>query len=73
MGIGILHKYKDYISLEGAVPISMGEGDTPLVYSDYLSKETGASVYLKIEGCNRARLGKVYTKKQRNLLIFFHF
>tara|TARA_B100001250_G_scaffold116389_1_gene98662 strand:+ start:1199 stop:2251 length:1053 start_codon:yes stop_codon:yes gene_type:complete len=52
MGIGILHKYKDYINLDGAVPISMGEGDTPLVYSDYLSKETGASVYLKIEGCN---------------------
>ncbi len=52
MGIGILHKYKDHIDLDGAAPISMGEGDTPLIYSDYLSKETGASVYLKIEGCN---------------------
>jgi len=52
MGIGILHKYKDHIDLDGASPISMGEGDTPLIYSDYLSKETGASVYLKIEGCN---------------------
>ena len=52
MGIGILYKYKDHIDLSGANPISMGEGDTPLVYSDYLSKATGASVHLKIEGCN---------------------
>ncbi|MBM01477.1 MAG: threonine synthase [Chloroflexi bacterium] len=52
MSIGILHKYGDYIDLGGATPISMGEGDTPLLYSEYLSEKTGASIYLKVEGCN---------------------
>ena len=37
MGIGILHKYKDHIDLDGASRISMGEGDTGLIYSEYLS------------------------------------
>ena len=52
MSSGILFKYKERIDLDGANPISMGEGDTPLLYSDFLSDKTGASVYLKIEGCN---------------------
>ena len=49
---GILYKYHDYIDLEGAQPISMGEGNTPLIFSDYLSDRTGAKVYLKLEGSN---------------------
>ena len=49
---GILYKYHDYIDLEGAQPISMGEGSTPLIFSDYLSDRTGAKVYLKLEGSN---------------------
>ena len=52
MSIGILNKYGEHIDLGGATPISMGEGDTPLIYSNYLSEETGASIYLKVEGCN---------------------
>lgn len=52
MSSGILVKYKERIDLDGANPISMGEGDTPLLYSDFLSDKIGASVYLKIEGCN---------------------
>ena len=38
-----------YIS---AKPISMGEGNTPLLHSDFLSKKIGADVFIKVEGCN---------------------
>ena len=33
MGAGILHKYGSFIDLQGANPISMGEGDTPVSYT----------------------------------------
>ncbi|HEX7618327.1 MAG TPA: threonine synthase, partial [Verrucomicrobiae bacterium] len=33
-------------------PLSLGEGDTPLVAAPALSQETGADVFLKLEGCN---------------------
>lgn len=52
MGAGILHKYGSFIDLQGANPISMGEGDTPLIYSKYLSDHINANVYLKLEGSN---------------------
>ncbi len=32
--------------------LTLGEGDTPLVYSPALAQETGCDVYLKLEGCN---------------------
>ena len=49
---GIIEKYKEFIDIGNAKPISMGEGDTPLLQSDFLSKKIGADVFLKVEGCN---------------------
>ena len=49
---GIIKKYKEFIDIGNAKPISMGEGDTPLLHSDFLSKKIGADVYIKVEGCN---------------------
>ena len=44
-------KYKEFIDIGNAKPISMGEGDTPLLHSDFLSKKIGADVFIKVEGC----------------------
>ena len=54
MKSGVLYKYKDYLPLTAATPMfSLGEGDTPLVKSDRLAKETGCKeLYFKLEGCN---------------------
>lgn len=32
--------------------LSLGEGDTPLVRANALSRETGCEIFLKLEGCN---------------------
>ena len=54
MKSGVLYKYKDYLPLTASTPMfSLGEGDTPLVKSDRLAKETGCKeLYFKLEGCN---------------------
>ena len=49
---GIIEKYKEFIDIGNAKPISMGEGNTPLLHSDFLSKKIGADVFIKVEGCN---------------------
>ena len=49
---GIIEKYKEFIDIGNAKPISMGEGGTPLLHSDFLSKKIGADVFIKVEGCN---------------------
>ena len=49
---GIIEKYKEFIDIGNAKPISMGEGDTPVLHSDFLSKKIGADVFIKVEGCN---------------------
>ena len=49
---GIIENYKDFIDIGDATPISMGEGSTPLLNSNFLSKKIGADVYIKVEGCN---------------------
>ena len=36
---GIIEKYKEFIDIGNAKPISMGEGNTPLLHSDFLSKK----------------------------------
>ena len=41
---GIIEKYKEFIDIGNAKPISMGEGNTPLLHSDFLSKKLGADV-----------------------------
>ena len=54
MGIGVLHKYGEFLPLTAATPLfSLGEGDTPLVQSRRLGPELGcAELYFKLEGCN---------------------
>lgn len=50
---GLLTTYRDYLPVTSRTPVlSLGEGDTPLVTAPVLSRETGADVFLKLEGCN---------------------
>ena len=54
MKTGVLVKYKDLLPITPGTPLfDMGEGDTPLVKCDELSREVGCGeLYLKLEGCN---------------------
>ncbi|HWC13332.1 MAG TPA: threonine synthase [Actinomycetota bacterium] len=50
---GVIRRYFDYLPVSDQTPIvTLDEGDTPLIYSDRLSTETGAEVWLKYEGLN---------------------
>ncbi len=50
---GLLSRYRAYLPVTAHTPpLSLGEGDTPLVAAPALSNATGATVYLKLEGCN---------------------
>ena len=50
---GIIRRYFDHLPVTSATPIvTLDEGDTPLIYSERLSKETNAEVWLKYEGLN---------------------
>ncbi len=50
---GLLSRYRDYLPITPNTPaLSLGEGNTPLVAAPAVSQETGAEVYLKLEGCN---------------------
>ncbi|MEU7531610.1 threonine synthase [Saccharothrix sp. NPDC042600] len=50
---GIIHAYADRIQLpEGAEVVTLHEGGTPLVHSEYLSEVTGCQVHIKVEGAN---------------------
>lgn len=50
---GLLTTYRHYLPLTDSTPLlSLGEGDTPLVTAPVLSRETGAEIFLKLEGCN---------------------
>jgi len=50
---GLLTTYRNYLPLTPNTPLlSLGEGDTPLVLAPAISHETGAEVWLKLEGCN---------------------
>ncbi|MEE8204990.1 MAG: pyridoxal-phosphate dependent enzyme, partial [Dehalococcoidales bacterium] len=54
MKTGVLLKYKEFLPITSATPpISLGEGDTPLVRCQRLEKEIGCGeLYFKLEGCN---------------------
>lgn len=53
MANGILERYSKYLSVSENTPrITLGEGNTPLLYSHYLSEKLSAQVYLKLEGLN---------------------
>jgi threonine synthase len=50
---GLLAAYRNFLPITNSTPeLSLGEGDTPLVSAPALSRETGAEVFLKLEGCN---------------------
>lgn len=50
---GIIDKYKKYLPVTDRTPVvTLSEGNTPLIYSKFLSEIIGATVYLKYEGLN---------------------
>ena len=52
---GIINRYKKYLPVSAKTPVvTLNEGNTPLIYSDFLSKLLGKGfeVYLKYEGLN---------------------
>ena len=50
---GVLREYSDRLDVTEATPIvTLGEGGTPLIPADALSKRTGARVWVKFEGMN---------------------
>jgi threonine synthase len=50
---GVIEEYRDLLAIpEGTPAVTLGEGGTPLVASDWLSDVTGGGVWLKVEGAN---------------------
>ena len=50
---GLLTEYADRLPLEPGDPVvTLGEGGTPLVHADAISRRVGAEVWIKVEGCN---------------------
>ena len=50
---GVMGEYRDWLAIPQSTPtITLREGGTPLVDSVWLSRLTGASVWLKVEGDN---------------------
>jgi threonine synthase len=50
---GVIEEYGHRLDIPAGTPtITLGEGGTPIVSSDWLSEVTGAQVWLKVEGSN---------------------
>ncbi|QYJ05629.1 threonine synthase [Nocardioides panacisoli] len=50
---GVIEEYRDLLEIPADTPaVTLREGGTPLVHSEWLSDETGAEVWLKVEGDN---------------------
>ena len=50
---GVVEEYRDWLPLGPEAPVvSLVEGGTPLLESEWLSERTGARVWLKVEGAN---------------------
>ncbi len=50
---GIIERYREFLPVTDKTPVvTLHEGNTPLILSADLSKETGLKVYLKYEGLN---------------------
>ncbi len=50
---GLINKYRKFLPVTNKTPIiTLNEGNTPLVFSNFLSKLTKMEVYLKYEGAN---------------------
>ena len=50
---GLIHRWRDHLPVTDDTPVvTLDEGDTPLIYSERLSNEVSAEVWLKYEGLN---------------------
>jgi len=50
---GVIDKYREFLPVTKATPVvTLHEGNTPLIYSCFLSEYLGLEVYLKYEGLN---------------------
>ncbi len=50
---GVIEEYRSWLEIPAGTPaMTLGEGGTPLVASDWLSDLSGAEVWLKVEGDN---------------------
>lgn len=50
---GVIRRYFEHLPVTEKTPIvTLDEGDTPLIFSERLSQEVGARVWLKHEGLN---------------------
>ena len=50
---GVIEEYRGLLEIPDDTPaVTLGEGGTPLVRSDWLSGVTGGEVWLKVEGSN---------------------
>ncbi|QIG43840.1 threonine synthase [Nocardioides anomalus] len=50
---GVVEEYRDLLDLpDGVAAVTLREGGTPLVHSEWLSGHSGADVWLKVEGDN---------------------
>jgi threonine synthase len=50
---GVIRRYFEQLPVSDATPVvTLDEGDTPLIYSERLSQEVSAEVWLKYEGLN---------------------
>ena len=50
---GVIEEYRDWLPVDEHTPVvTLGEGGTPLVHSDWLSGLVGGDVWLKVEGDN---------------------
>jgi threonine synthase len=50
---GLIERYRAFLPVSAQTPVvSLCEGNTPLIFSSYLSSITGLKVYLKFEGMN---------------------
>lgn len=50
---GVIPEYRDRLPVSDATPIiTLGEGGTPFIQADWLSRQLGVRAYLKFEGVN---------------------
>jgi threonine synthase len=50
---GVIEEYRELLEIPAGTPaVTLREGGTPLVRSEWLSSVTGGEVWLKVEGCN---------------------
>jgi threonine synthase len=51
--LGVIERYREYLPVTESTPIvSLGEGNTPLIFCPRLSKRVGCTVFVKNEGTN---------------------